>query len=803
MALSTKIRIRLLLILLLSAVGLSPAQWIQTNGPYGGSITSFAGGSGTNLFAGTSGGGVFLSHGTGWTAVNTGLTNTAVTCLAISPASAGSSAYLFAGTADGGVFRSINNGGNWTEANNGLLKTSYDSTHYVYVTALAICPSSAGGRVSSLVVGTLGFGVFLSTDNGASWTASSNGLPEHVSVQAFAVSPNGAGGTNLFAGTDPYGVFLSTDNGGSWTAVNTGLPKYTRVISLAVYSTNPPRASTTLLAGTIEEGLLVSTNNGTNWTAINNGLPVSYSDNYGPHYFDISSTFVLGANLSNGTPYLFAGTSGAGVFLSTDNGISWTSANTGLTNTFVSAFAVSGMNLFAGTSGGGVFLSVNNGTTWSAVNDGLRNAYAKALVASTATDRSDGMNLFAGTGAGVFLTTDNGISWTSVNNGLTGSYVNAFAVSPASGGVATNLFASTSGGYLNSGGDIFLSTNNGISWTAANTGLGSGSVYALAVSTGTGGSETNLFAGIWYGGVYRSTNNGTSWTDAGLQASQISALAVSPASNGAVTTNLFAGTPMEGVFLSTNNGASWTASSNGLPKDPSDSTRYQMINTFGVSPTSGAGGARKLFAGTSAGVFLTIDNGTSWSAVNSGLTSTYVNAFAFSGANLFAGTWAGVFLSTNNGTNWSAISYGLPKQARDNTQDISIDALVVSGATLFAGTEDRGVWSRPLTELVSVQHASSDLPTMYSLEQNYPNPFNPSTTIRFGLPTRSRVRLVIYNILGQEITELVNQDLNAGYFEKLWYANVASGLYFYRIEAVSLSDQNKRYVDVKKMILLK
>ena len=102
----------------------------------------------------------------------------------------------------------------------------------------------------------------------------------------------------------------------------------------------------------------------------------------------------------------------------------------------------------------------------------------------------------------------------------------------------------------------------------------------------------------------------------------------------------------------------------------------------------------------------------------------------------------------------------------------------------------------------SVSRAAA-VPSSLSLEQNYPNPFNPSTTIRFGVSTRSNVRVTIFNILGQQVTELVNREMNAGYFEQIWDASVASGLYFYRIEAVSVDDPSKRFVDVKKMILLK
>src|SRR5712692_9817374 len=91
------------------------AQWIQTNGPYGAYVFTFAV-SGTNLFAGTYDGGVFLStnNGTSWTAVNTGLTNTIVNVLAVSGTN------LFAGTIGGGVFRSTNDGTSWTAVDTGL-----------------------------------------------------------------------------------------------------------------------------------------------------------------------------------------------------------------------------------------------------------------------------------------------------------------------------------------------------------------------------------------------------------------------------------------------------------------------------------------------------------------------------------------------------------------------------------------------------------------------------------------------------------------------------------------------------------
>jgi Secretion system C-terminal sorting domain len=91
----------------------------------------------------------------------------------------------------------------------------------------------------------------------------------------------------------------------------------------------------------------------------------------------------------------------------------------------------------------------------------------------------------------------------------------------------------------------------------------------------------------------------------------------------------------------------------------------------------------------------------------------------------------------------------------------------------------------------------------FSLEQCFPNPFNPSTTIGFSVPARSNVRLSIFNLLGQQVAELANEEVNEGYHERTWKANVASGFYFYRIEAVAVSDPQKRFLDAKKMLLLK
>ena len=89
------------------------------------------------------------------------------------------------------------------------------------------------------------------------------------------------------------------------------------------------------------------------------------------------------------------------------------------------------------------------------------------------------------------------------------------------------------------------------------------------------------------------------------------------------------------------------------------------------------------------------------------------------------------------------------------------------------------------------------IPLEYSLSQNYPNPFNPSTIIEYQLPNDAKISVKIYNILGQEITTLVDRDMKAGYYSFRWDThNVATGVYFYRL-------RTKDFVQTKKMLLLR
>jgi photosystem II stability/assembly factor-like uncharacterized protein len=506
--------------------------------------------------------------------------------------------------------------------------------------------------------------------------------------------------------------------------------------------------------GTDLNGIYISTDNGLNWSSKNSGLPAS-------------NILTLAVNGNN----ILAGTNGNGVYLSTDNGSTWNESSNGLTNTSIDAMVISGNNIFTAAGGEGIYLSSNDGSNWSHLKNGTPDTYIYSLALS-------GNNIFAGTRtSGVYMSTDNGTDWYGANNGLNLWNVENYISLAANG---NNILAGTWEGH------VYLSNNNAINWKCIGDFGSARSINALTMSGNT------IFAAIGQGngsgGVWRTTDNGTNWTvlNSGLfSLNDVWDIAISG-------NKIFFGAS----YFSTDNGLTWnTFSTNGLP-----------VSSIYAIAVNGS----KVFAGTNGqGV---------WSRFQSETLPVELSGFtAVVKQNSIVLNWKTATESNNYGfeveralyndpsvtTKWETLGFIKGSGNSISTKEYSFTDITIRGNGKFSyrlkqiDNEGKINYSRE-TE-ISVNF----YPQVYSLENNFPNPFNPGTVIKYSLPYESNVKLTVYNTLGIKVRELISEVQQPGLHDyKFNAAGLSSGVYLYTIEASSV-DGKENYNSTKKMILMK
>ncbi|NWF88463.1 MAG: T9SS type A sorting domain-containing protein [Ignavibacteriaceae bacterium] len=392
---------------------------------------------------------------------------------------------------------------------------------------------------------------------------------------------------------------------------------------------------------------------------------------------------------------------------------------------------------------------------WETSNNGLNANHIYSL-----SVQSNNHIIAGSLGKGVFLSTDNGTNWNEINSGFPDSS-NVYSLAVNSNDY---IFASTDEG-------VFCSIDNGENWAIKMPNTSTG---ALAIDS------NNIIFVDTDDGIYRSTDNGEIWskTNNGLPQHFINfSFAIN--SKNHIFTGSGGAYQVYGVYRSTDSGDNWIEINNGLPSD---------INTFSLAVNS----YDDIFMGSeNYGVFVSTDNGDNWTEKNNGLpVNSAVYTLAINSSNqIFAGVWnKGVYFSTDFGNNWAQINTGL------TTNNVRILTINPSGY-IFAGTYGKGIF-KSINSTTSIL-GEGITPPMFILNQNYPNPFNPSTKVSYSIPYITKVKVEIFNSLGQQVQTLVDEEKEAGsYSVEFDGEGLTSGVYFYQLSAGDFKLS-------KKMILIR
>jgi hypothetical protein len=394
---------------------------------------------------------------------------------------------------------------------------------------------------------------------------------------------------------------------------------------------------------------------------------------------------------------------------------------------------------------------------------------------------------------GVRKSTDAGQTWQNV-----ASAYNGRTIEEAFDG---NLYASIWFYPQNEG--LYRSTDGGNTWNGPIYSAGSNNnIFSISVKEGS--PNYSIFAGT-RNGVMRSTDSGASFQSAntGIPAnSWVRDLEID-------SSGIIAAATTNGLFTSTNNGDLWVQAT-GIPASDTIVTL-----TYDYPLTTEDGGDPRLYMGSQKGyIYQSFKD-------NMYLTATLLTIFGdgevasmmalyltqenekLHGVAVFpkGGDVGGVYVTNDTRVGFVKQNEGLPS----NPKVSALSGIVVqtrSGeeAEMYAGLYENtstGAKIYKRTFVVGVEDISSGVPTSYELEQNYPNPFNPVTTIQFSIPQQSFVALEIFNSLGEKVSTLVSEELNAGTYKYEWKAgNLSSGVYYYKLVANDFSQ-------TKKLILLR
>ncbi|MDQ3019544.1 MAG: T9SS type A sorting domain-containing protein [Bacteroidota bacterium] len=759
--------------------------------------------------------------------------------VAIHPVDTGT---IFLGASSGGLWKSTTGGigaDAWT-----LINTGFPSSAVSSIAIDSINPNvmyigtgenygyqySQNGLDIRVTRGMYGIGILKTTDGGMTWTKSLDWAYDNKrGVWKVLINPKNS--SILYAATSE-GIYKSTNAGNNWSAQL----NYKMVMDLEINKNDTSIlyasiGNLTNLAPLTDKGIFKTTNGGANWTKLTGGLPASWTGKTTIELYKDNPEFVY-ASIANDFSYV-------GYYKSSNGGINWSVFNTeipigsqGWYNNGHIVKANDPNSILVGTID--VEKSINGGTTFSTKSSWFLwvegatppgepegpDDFVHADVHYYETNPKDPNKIYIAADGGLYRSNDFGETYYSCNGGfVTSQFYASFANSNQDsifclGGLQDNrsaFYQGTNAWYktffgdgmscaINSEddnicyteytyGNINKSTNRGVNWSGISPpGSGSQNNYCFVTPFVSCFSNPDV---MYVGGrsIYKSTTGGGNWQGPYGTAVIGGTKILSMASSHIGTDTVYSGAVNGRIFRTVNGGLNWTNITD------SSVTPNRYATDITVNPSS----SKELFVtygGFGSGhVFKSTNAGTNWINISGNLPDLPHHCVVVDpvyNQNIYVGNDLGVYVTTNNGANWHEYRTGMPYA-------LVFDVTIVSPSRkLRVATYGNGIYERKLFENpLSISQTGNQIAKEFTLSQNYPNPFNPVTVIRYSLIGIGLIKLIVYDVLGNEVKTLVNQKQNAGSYQiEFDGASISSGIYFYKLEVNGFSD-------TKRMVLVK
>ena len=749
---------------------------------------------------------------------------------------------IYAGSASGGLWRSYSGGVGvdaWHYVSTGFpvlgvssITFSPNDSNNIYLGTGEVYNYDGAGHGAAYrnLRGTYGIGILKSTDGGQTWFKS---LDWSYNSQrgVWSVKVNPFNSNTIFTATTE-GIYRSYDGGTRWEQVNS-------VVMGTDIEINPVDTNIILSShgnfASAGYGIYRSSDGGDSWGQITAGLPASFN---GKILLDIykANPNIVYASIGHG---FTSGNGASWLCKSTDSGITWTIMSTvdyskwqgwyshdiAVDQSNPDNLLIIGIEIYKSTDGGTTIIQKSSaaqvlGRPPIGGPEGDSNSVhtdAHLIIQHPANFDT----YYIGTDGGVFRTTDFGETFESLNgryqttqfyNGTSSSQIDSLKTI---GGLQDNntvIYDGDLAWIRVIGGDgswtsIDPSDDNNIyaSWQSLNMLRSTDGGNNFSTITPPSSTRTCFIApfrsfpgnhSIVYAGrdkIFKSTDSGSSWTatnnNTALDGNPAIAMEVSyQTSDKVYVATAPYGTARGNVFRTIDGGTNWTNVTGILPdRFPSDIAVDPFDNSIVFVTFYGFGSGH---------IFKSTDSGDTWIDISDNLPDIPSPAVIVDPNNtnhIYVGTDVGVFVSTTGGSNWQDFNDGLP----DVVQAMDLNYTIVNNV-IRVMTHGNGAYERKfLSQITSDSEDEPNTLSGFKLEQNYPNPFNPVTSMQYAIGNGQFVIVKVYDLLGKEITTLVNQEMPAG-IHKLEFdgTGLPSGTYFYRLEAGN-------YVETKKMVLLK